>query len=96
MLARQRELDPSFPLHVRIGIHTGEVLHVDGDLFGRHVNLAARVAGAARADEVLVSSWVYDLVVAIGDIGFGAPRDVELKGFAERVVVRPVADRPPA
>jgi class 3 adenylate cyclase len=89
-LARRRDLDPSFPLHVRMGVHTGEVLRVDGDLFGRHVNIAARVAGAAGADEVLVSQLVYELVSAMGDLAFGVPRSVTLKGFADPFLVRPL------
>ena len=76
---------------MRVGIHTGEVLRVDGDLFGRHVNIAARVAGAAGADEVLVSPLVYDLVSAMGDLEFGAPREVVLKGFPDPFVLRPLA-----
>ncbi len=72
---RQRRYDAGFPLHVRMGIHTGEVLQVDGDLFGRHVNIAAWVAGAAGTDEVLVSPLVHDLVSAMGDVEFGTPRE---------------------
>ena len=89
-LARRRALDASFPVHVRMGVHTGEVLRVDGDLFGRHVNIAARVAGAAAADEVLVSQLVFELVSAMGDLDFGPPRDALLKGFADPFVLRPL------
>jgi class 3 adenylate cyclase len=88
-LAALRARDTAFPLHVRMGVHTGDVLRVDGDLFGRHVNLAARVAGVAGADEVLVSEPVYEMVSAAGDVEFGAPRDVGLKGFTERFALRP-------
>jgi len=89
-LARGRGLDAAFAVRVRVGIHTGEVIHVDGDLFGRHVNIAARVAAAADDDEVLVSRLVYELASAMGDLEFGAPREVELRGFTDPFVLYPV------
>jgi adenylate cyclase len=41
------------PAHV--GIHTGPVIFQDGDVYGRTVNLAARIAAYARAGQVIVS-----------------------------------------
>src|SRR3990170_2444716 len=35
------------PVKVRIGLHTGEAIKEGDDFFGKHVNLAARVAGEA-------------------------------------------------
>jgi class 3 adenylate cyclase len=66
---------------VRIGLHTGEVVKEGDDFFGRHVALAARVAGAATGGEILVSSLVKELADT-GDINFGPPRDVDLKGIS--------------
>ena len=40
---------------VRVGMHSGPAVPLDGDWFGGVVNLAARVAGAARAGEVLLT-----------------------------------------
>ena len=40
---------------VRVGMHTGAAVERDGDWYGASVNLAARVAGAARAGEVLLT-----------------------------------------
>ena len=42
-------------LGVRVGVHTGTAVERDGDWFGGAVNLAARVAGAARPGEVLLT-----------------------------------------
>jgi class 3 adenylate cyclase len=42
-------------VHVRIGIHAGEVVQNDDDLVGRVINLASRVTGAAAPDEILVT-----------------------------------------
>jgi adenylate cyclase len=41
------------PAHV--GIHTGPVIAQDGDVYGRTVNVAARIAAFARAGQVVVS-----------------------------------------
>lgn len=80
-LAELRDEQPDFALHVRIGVHTGEVLHDDGDLFGRHVHLAAHVSAQASSDEVVASTLVYELVAPMGDFEFGPTRQVALKGF---------------
>jgi class 3 adenylate cyclase len=69
------------PVHVRIGIHTGEVIKEGGDFFGKHVNLAARIAGQADGGEILVSSLLKELTSSGGDIEFGESREVELKGL---------------
>lgn len=50
-------------LHVRAGVHTGEIELLDGDIAGVAVHIAARVAGEAGAGELLVSRTVRDLVV---------------------------------
>lgn len=60
-------------LHLRAGVHTGEVERRGTDIGGIGVNLAARVMGAARDDEVWVSSTVPGLTV-------GAPIEFEPAG----------------
>jgi predicted ATPase/class 3 adenylate cyclase len=51
----QRALD-DLPLRVRIGVHTGEVLLVDGDYVGMAVHKAARIASTAHGGQVVVSA----------------------------------------
>jgi class 3 adenylate cyclase len=80
-------------LHIRIGIHTGEVIHDAGDLFGRHVNLAARVSAQGGPDEIVASQLVVELVSAMGDIEVAEPREVALKGFEGVHRVYPVVWR---
>ena len=43
------------PLRVRMGVHTGEVQHRDGDYFGTAVNRAARLMAVAHGGQLLVS-----------------------------------------
>lgn len=78
------------PIHVRTGLHTGEVLKDADDFFGKHVILASRIAGKARGGEILVSSLLRDLTESGGDIAFGEARDVELKGLSGTYTVHEV------
>jgi class 3 adenylate cyclase len=68
------------PIAVRIGVHTGPALEKGGDLFGRNVALAARVADQARGGEILVTAEVSEAAEA-EDLVFADPREVELKGL---------------
>lgn len=86
-IATQRALDDAArrdhgaAVRVRMGMHTGEAIVDDGDLVGRHVIIAARVANLAMGGEILVSSLVKEIVAARGDFVFGPGRDVALKGI---------------
>ncbi len=44
---------------LRIGIHMGEVIEEDGDLFGDGVNIAARIQAAAEPGSIYISEAVY-------------------------------------
>ena len=41
-------------IQVKVGAHYGEVIEEDGDIFGDAVNVAARMASLAKADQTLV------------------------------------------
>ena len=58
-MAQERERDPLVPF-VRIGVHAGEVIARDGDVLGRMVNIASRVADTAAPGEILVTEPVAD------------------------------------
>ena len=55
-IARQQhsEAGEAIP-ELRVGFHHGPVLEVDADLFDDTVNIAARVAGLARASQILTT-----------------------------------------
>jgi len=79
---------PGQELRVRIGMHTGEVVVDDtGDLFGKHVVVAARIGDLAHGAEILVSSLVRELAEPRGDISFHSPRVVELRGIGRTETV---------
>jgi adenylate cyclase len=62
--------------HMRAGIHWGRPRKIGGDYLGVDVNIAARVAEAAGADQVLVSDTVR---TRLGQDGFGFSRAKRLK-----------------
>lgn len=72
------------PIHIRIGIHWGQVLRDNEDVFGDAVNTAARINSAADPDEVLVSE---ELFRALGkqQTVTARPREVSAKGKAAPV-----------
>jgi class 3 adenylate cyclase len=81
-LAAYESANPLAGLSVRIGIHTGEAVQGDdGDLLGRHVVMASRVADQADGGEILVSSLVREIVEPRGDIIFAESRVAALKGL---------------
>jgi class 3 adenylate cyclase len=77
------------PIRVRAGLHVGEAIAEDGDFHGRTVVMAARIAGAARGGEILVSELVRELVGGT-EFAFGAARPAELKGLAGSHALSPV------
>jgi len=79
------------PVLVRMGLHTGEVIKEGDDFFGKHVNLAARIAGQASGGQILVSSLLKELTASGGDIAFDEGREVTLKGLSGDHVVYAVS-----
>ena len=79
-LTARAEAETDAPIRVRMGLHTGEVVHEEGDVFGRNVILAARIAAKATGGEILVSSALRDAAGADG-LSFDDGRELELKGL---------------
>ncbi|WP_135080048.1 adenylate/guanylate cyclase domain-containing protein [Terasakiella sp. SH-1] len=72
---------PEFPLHIRMGLHAGEPIRKNNDLFGTAVQLAARICDFSNSDSISVSQDLVDLcgekpIFTFIDLG---PQ--ELKGF---------------
>jgi class 3 adenylate cyclase len=65
---------------IRIGLHTGDAIHENGDYVGITVNKAARVTATARPAEVLLSSVTAEMALGRG-FKLGESRTVELKGL---------------
>ena len=82
-------------ISVRMGMHTGEAIAEEGDLFGRSVVLAARIAAQAVGGEILVSEAIRrDCDGEDGAYGFESARELELKGLAGTHMVYGVTYEP--
>ncbi len=68
-------------LRIRVGLHTGDLVARDGDVFGNVVNKAARVAAAAAPDEIRVSDATRIMVGSSPEFEFGAAVEIPLKGL---------------
>ena len=72
-------------LALHVGIHAGDVIREEGNVFGGAVNIAARVASEAAAGETLVSATVRDLARTSAGVDFEDRGERALKGVAEPV-----------
>jgi adenylate cyclase len=75
-------------IHVRIGVHSGDIIQREGDVFGDGVNIASRLQNLAEPDAICISDVVYRDVVKKLSLGtvvsLGRPK---LKNIAERFEV---------
>jgi len=65
---------------MRAGIHRGCPRKIGGDYLGRDVNIAARVAQAAKGDEILVSDSVAVALEEEGGLDLGRGRRLKAQG----------------
>ncbi|MBF0144972.1 MAG: FHA domain-containing protein [Magnetococcales bacterium] len=49
-------------LRIRVGFHFGDVIEEHGDVFGDAVNLAARMAAQAKADQIITTGETLDIM----------------------------------
>ncbi|MCJ7436988.1 MAG: adenylate/guanylate cyclase domain-containing protein, partial [Acidimicrobiia bacterium] len=96
-LARRASKEPESPIRIRIGLHTGEaIVDADGDLFGKHIIMAARIANLADGGQILASSITKEITSSRGDLEFGEAQDVALKGIEGTYQVHEVVWAEPA
>src|SRR5262249_40132459 len=50
---------PTDQIHVRIGLHSGDIVQREGDVFGDGVNVASRLQALAAPDTICLSQVVY-------------------------------------
>lgn len=73
--------DVGDPLSLRIGVHLGDVVVRDGDIYGDGVNIAARLEQAAEPGGILVSSTIWDQMAGHDVARFSEAGAMELKNI---------------
>jgi class 3 adenylate cyclase len=82
------------PLH--LGLHAGDVIREQNNVFGGAVNIASRISALSAPGEVLVSRTVADLARTSAGVAFEDRGEHALKGVADAVrvfAVRPLEPR---
>ena len=79
-------------IEFRIGIHQGDIVVEDGDIFGDGVNVAARLEGLAEPGGICVSARVQEDTAGRLDLSFDDLGEQSLKNIARPVRVYRVRD----
>ena len=72
-------------IEFRIGVHQGDIVVEDGDIFGDGVNVAARLEGLANPGGICVSARVQEDVAGRLDLTFDDLGEQSLKNIARSV-----------
>jgi class 3 adenylate cyclase len=90
-LACEREgSQADLPLH--LGIHAGDVIREDSNVYGGAVNIASRIAGLAAPGEILVSETVRSLARTSSGVRFENRGEQALRGVGDPVRVWAVSE----
>jgi adenylate cyclase len=84
---------PDQRIEFRIGIHVGDVIIDDNDIFGDGVNIAARLEGIAEPSGICISGTAYDQVRDKLPFPFVSLGDQTLKNIVRAVSVYGIAAR---
>lgn len=91
-VAVQRRLADYAFLKLRMGIHVGDIVHEDEDIYGTGVNVAARLQAIARPGGLCVSDKVFDEVKRKLDVAFTDGGRQPLKNIEDSVQVYHLAN----
>jgi adenylate cyclase len=87
MTERNTAAPPDSRIEFRVGIHQGDIVVEDGDIFGDGVNIAARLEGLAEPGGICVSARVQEDAAGRLDITFEDIREQQLKNISRPVRV---------
>src|SRR5215813_664153 len=87
MIERNAPVAQDKRIELRIGIHVGDIITEEGDIFGDGVNIAARLEGIAQPSGICISDDAYRQVRGKLDANFQDRGEHELKNIARPVRV---------
>jgi class 3 adenylate cyclase len=81
------ELSAQSDLQLHLGIHAGDVIREQDNVYGGAVNIAARICALSRPGEILVSGTIRDLARTSAGVTFEDRGEHALKGIDDPVRV---------
>jgi TolB-like protein/Tfp pilus assembly protein PilF len=81
MSERNQGVPPDSRIELRIGIHVGDIIFEEGDIFGDGVNIAARLESIAEPGGICISDDAFRQVRDKVDIAFEDGGDQQLKNI---------------
>ncbi|NNM06832.1 MAG: adenylate/guanylate cyclase domain-containing protein [Gemmatimonadetes bacterium] len=91
-VAVQRAVGEEDVIPLRIGIHTGDIVHDEDGVYGDGVNLASRIEGLASPGGVTVSGKVFDEIKNHPSISAVSLGSVQLKNVVDPVSVYAISN----
>jgi class 3 adenylate cyclase/alpha-beta hydrolase superfamily lysophospholipase len=82
---RFHELSSASELRLHLGIHAGDVIREEGNLYGGAVNIASRICELSGPGEILVSDVVRGMARTSAGVEFEDRGEQEMKGIGEPV-----------
>jgi class 3 adenylate cyclase len=80
-------LSAASELGLHIGVHAGDVIREEGNVFGGAVNIAARICALSAPGEILVSDVVRGMARSSAGVAFDDRGEQQMKGVGEPVRV---------
>jgi class 3 adenylate cyclase/pimeloyl-ACP methyl ester carboxylesterase len=87
-------LSSASELGLHIGLHAGDVIREDNNVYGGAVNIASRICGLSAPGEILVSDVVRGMARSSAGVEFDDRGEQTMKGVAEPVRVYAVRGQP--
>ncbi len=85
--ARAAQIPQNQTFRIRIGIHLGEIVFKEADIFGNGVNIAARLQPLADPGGICISHSLYEQIQSLHDRNIVKVGSVNLKNISEPVVI---------
>src|SRR5262249_35470932 len=87
MAQRNTDMPADQRIEIRVGIHVGDIMIEEGDIFGDGVNIAARLENIAQPGGICISDDAYRQIRGKLDENFQDSGEQELKNIARPVRV---------